>query len=344
MKRIKLILLIIFCLIIFLTTNIFAESKIITESTIIIKNVNIVPMNEKKVLKNYSIVVENGEISKIIKSKKLEADQGNYVIDGTDKYIIPGLVDMHVHINGLSDLKLFLANGITKVRNMKGSSGTLYMRKLVEEGDELGPEILTTSPILDGNPPARQQARVLEEPKNATKAVKRYKESGYDYIKVYERLDKDVYNAIITEAKKQKISVVGHVPDKVGIRNVIESGQKSIEHLDNYYSRNKGRIKKDMIGLTVKSNIWNCPTIVVYEGRNKYENNSVEGLQYVPPLTRNLWKSNELYNNYYHLNIMKVITKRLHDKGAKLLLGTDCNNPYTVPGFSVHRELEVLIE
>ncbi|MFO7814515.1 MAG: hypothetical protein R6V14_02035 [Halanaerobiales bacterium] len=229
MRRPKGIMLIVICLFIFWSASIIAESKIINNNTIVFKNVNIIPMNKKGILKNRSVIIKDEIIQKITSKGNLNINKEAYVIDATGKYLMPGLSDMHVHIRNKSDLKLFLANGITTVRNMAGHKTHLIYKKKINNGEIIGPNIITTTPLLDGNPPIYPHADVLSNTKVARETVREYKEKGYDYIKVYEKLNKEVYDAIIEEAKRQNIEVVGHVPDKVGIRNVISSGQVSIE-------------------------------------------------------------------------------------------------------------------
>lgn len=235
MRRPKGIMLIVICLLIFWSTSIAAESDVINNNTIVFKNVNIIPMNKKEILEDRSMVIKDGVIQKISRDDNLNINKEAYVIDATGKFLMPGLADMHVHIGSQSYLKMFLANGITIVRNMAGNKTHLMYKKKISDGEMLGPNIITTTPLLDGDPPVYSHAHVLFSPKSAREVVREYKEKGYDYIKVYENLSKEVYEAVIDEAKRQNIEVVGHVPEKVGIRNVILSGQVSIEHLDNYY-------------------------------------------------------------------------------------------------------------
>ena len=348
MRRAKSIILVILCLLILWTSNIVAESNIIKNNKIVFKNVNIIPMNEEVILRNYSIIIKDGVIHEITRKDNINLDKEAHVIDATNKYLMPGLADMHVHIFSQSDLKLFLANGITTVRNMAGNKKYLMYKTKINENEMLGPKIYTTTPLLDGDPPVHSHAHVLYDSKSAKDAVRRYKNEGYDFIKIYEKLNKEIYDAIIDEAKTQNIEVVGHVPDKVGIKNVISSNQVSIEHLDNYH--NWFIIKDEILDMIVESKVWSCPTIVLQE-TYKNKDKKIEGIEYISPTTKINWQSDKRFKyqnsqKYFSrkLRAKKKATKNLFNKGGRLLLGTDCNNPYIIPGFSIHRELELLVE
>jgi len=131
-------------------------------------------MNKKGLLKKHSIIIKNGVIQKITRKENLDINKETYVIDATGKYLMPGLSDMHVHIRNQSDLKLFLANGITTVRNMAGKNTHLMCKKKTNNGEIIGPNIITTTPLLDGNPPIYPHADVLSNHKLAREAVREY--------------------------------------------------------------------------------------------------------------------------------------------------------------------------
>ena len=177
---------------------------------------------------------------------------------------------------------------------------------------------------------------VAETPKEARSFVKEFKEMGYDFIKVYERLTPEVYDSIIKTAKEENISVVGHGPELVSIENVIESGQKSIEHLDKYIER------EDLYDMTVENNVWNCPTIVVFD-RRIYPKETLDGLEYmIPTAMKSYERSMAPYSS--EISTLKRITRRLYENNAKIILGTDANNPYVFPGYSIHDELYNLVD
>ena len=302
-------------------------------SSIVFRNVNVIPMNTETILYDYNLVIKDGKIVKLGKSWKTKVPKNATIIDGKDKYLLPGLADMHVHLWLEDELILYLANGVTTIRDMFGNFSKLSLRDKVEQREILGPRLYISSPIIDGEPPIWPGSTIVTNSEDAVKWVSKYKEMGYDFIKIYEMLTMDVYDSIINAAEKENIPVVGHVPVSVGIEKALQSGQKSIEHLSKY------DFIDTLYDMTIENNVWNCPTIVVYENQNRaLANKELEGVEYISPLSLAYWKDS-LVSNPIQTKGLKYITKRLHDEGGKILLGTDANNPFIVPGFSIHDEL-----
>src|SRR5262249_7204010 len=144
-----------------------------------------------------------------------------------------GLWDMHTHIATQDFLGLFIANGVTGVRDMGGVWEALSLwRRLIKEGRLTGPRIVAAGPIVDGPKPVWPFSIAVADEKQARQAVASLKQRGVDFIKVYSLLPREAYFAIADEAKKQGMSIAGHVPLSVSAAEVAEAGQKSIEHLD----------------------------------------------------------------------------------------------------------------
>jgi len=166
------------------------------------------------------------------------------IIEGKGKFLIPGLCDMHVHLAGVTAdprwsrdtlLPLLVANGITTVRDMGGDFAAVQdWRKAIQSGRIVGPRIYSPGPMLDGGQSDPPALRAVNSPDEARSAVRDLKEKGVDFIKVLSRLDRESYFAIADEAKKQKITFVGHVPSSVTAIEASNAGQKSIEHI--FYS------------------------------------------------------------------------------------------------------------
>lgn len=187
-----------------------------------------------------TVLVADGRISAIGHSAQV-AVPGNYKqVDGSGKFLIPGLADMHIHLTGAGEpsgsrefiIPLLVANGITTVRDMGGKVEYLKeLRAEINSGKRLGPQIFFTGPYLDGNPPSFQPSIVVQTPAEAATAVDKLKAEGVDFIKVQSRLPPEPYYAIADEAKKDRIRFVGHVPDSITAAVASDSGQASIEHL-----------------------------------------------------------------------------------------------------------------
>jgi imidazolonepropionase-like amidohydrolase len=162
------------------------------------------------------------------------------IIDGTKKFLIPGLADMHIHLTGAGEptgsrafiVPLLLANGITTVRDMGGKVEYLKeLRKEFDSGKRAGPRIFFTGPYLDGNPPSFQPSIVVQNAEEAIAAVQELKDEGVDFVKVQSRLQPVPYYAIAGEANKEGIRFLGHVPDSITAAAASDAGQASIEHL-----------------------------------------------------------------------------------------------------------------
>jgi imidazolonepropionase-like amidohydrolase len=162
------------------------------------------------------------------------------VIDATGKFLIPALVDSHVHLTGAGEpdgsreffLPLLLANGITTVRDMGGYLESLVpLRRDIREGKRLGPAIFFAGPYLDGSPPSFQPSLVVTNAVQASEDVRTLVQQGVDFIKVQSILSRDAYFAIASAARREHITFAGHVPDRVTAAEASDAGQKSIEHL-----------------------------------------------------------------------------------------------------------------
>jgi imidazolonepropionase-like amidohydrolase len=166
--------------------------------------------------------------------------RGTKTLDATGKFLMPGLVDMHAHLTGASEpsgsrefiLPLLLANGITTVRDMGGDLDSLLkLRREIESGKLQAPRIFFAGPYLDGSPPFFQPSLVVTNATEAADDVHSLISRGADFIKVQSNLGRDAYFAIADVCRREQITFVGHVPDRVTAAEASDAGQKSIEHL-----------------------------------------------------------------------------------------------------------------
>jgi imidazolonepropionase-like amidohydrolase len=204
-------------------------------------NVTVIPMDKERLLRNQTVIVQDGEISEMDDTKRIKIPRDAQRIDGAGKFLIPGLSDMHVHLFSddefpdtlaEDELKIMIAYGVTTIRLMTGTPEQLVLRKQSAAGEILAPTIYAASPQFTGR--KSSNAYVVTTETEARAAVRESKEAGYDYIKVTTFLKPEVYEAIIDEAKKQNIRVVGHADSRyVGLVRALKAGQQ-IEHLDSY--------------------------------------------------------------------------------------------------------------
>ncbi|WP_433159969.1 amidohydrolase family protein [Kribbella sp. CA-247076] len=170
--------------------------------------------------------------------RHLPIPRGAVELDLTGKFVIPGLADMHVHSIGDERVSppLYLANGVTTVREMAGTNPLLYQwRDRIAAGTLLGPRMMVGSNIIDGDPtlwdPNLIQVIVVDDGPSARAAVRRVKAEGADFVKVYSRLSPTAYAAILDEARRTGLTVHGHGPDQLTTKQVSNAGQRSIEHI-----------------------------------------------------------------------------------------------------------------
>jgi hypothetical protein len=206
---------------------------------LVIKNVAIIDVINNKITRDRVVVIEGNKIIAVDNQAKIP-EQAR-VIDAKGKYLIPGLWDMHTHNSLKKDriayfMPLYLANGITGIRDMASDMSSDEMRQLqkqIETSKMVGPRLgAMTGRIVDGPPqPDTMMFTYPADTAIAKQLVRSYKKQNLDFIKVYNMLAKDIYAAIADESKKNSIPFAGHVPFSVTAAEASQLGQYSIEHL-----------------------------------------------------------------------------------------------------------------
>lgn len=247
----------------------FMAVAVFSQEKILIRNVNVITMKDAKLLTGQSVLISNGKIESIV--SKAKNTDGYTVIDGTGKYLLPGLFDVHAHFfqeqyedhksTTEQELKMMLANGITSARIMAGHPDYIAARAKVEAGEWIGPDLTIASPQLVGAwpwPGEFKNYEIVNTPEKAKDAVKRFKNEGYDAIKITFMVNRECYDTIVATAKQVNIKVVGHVGPKVKLPAALAAGEQ-IEHMDEFIdmllpdtSYNHGQSVSDM-------NIWRKP-------------------------------------------------------------------------------------
>lgn len=350
---------------------------------VLLRNVEILSMTgEGESESGRSVLVRDGRIAAIGPADAVTAPEGARVVESSGRVLIPGLADLHVHLERLPDprlLALFLAHGVTTVRNMDGRPFVLEWRRRIEAGDLLGPRIVTAGPILEGPDPFWDDTRVVDGPEEARRAVLEQVEAGYDFIKVYHTLRPDVYRAVLDAASRAGVPVAGHSPGGVPFDEVLAGGQRSIEHLDGYVDVIEAEdspfrdrwswlklylavpVDTERIAATARATaaagVWNVPTLTQKAKIDRPE--EVEGwlddprLRYLPEELVKGWEPAN-FPQLQHLDeadlealrrgegVRRRLVAALHGAGAPILAGTDTPNPFVVPGAALHEEIERL--
>ncbi len=209
-------------------------------------NVNVVPMDTERVLRDQTVLVQDGMITAVEPTGTVEIPPGALHVDGRGSYLLPGLVDMHIHLRSEHELLSYLAYGITTVVNLSGATSDapdlLRTRARLAEGDLIGPTLYTTGPSLDGDPPIfAAVSTVVTTPEEAERAVVAQVEAGYDFIKVYNGVQPDVLRAIVAAAHARGKVVFGHIPrpDDRGregaLQRALNAGLDVIAHGEEYF-------------------------------------------------------------------------------------------------------------
>ena len=202
--------------------------------------IDVAARNPRRALRLDQTVIINGDrISAVGRTGRLRIPESARVIDATGKFLVPGLWDMHVQMfsgewETQSILNLFLANGVTGVRDMGSDLERIVaLRQQIASGSLLGPRMVVAGPALDGQRgPNDKNPRAVRDAEQARSTVRRLKEAGVDFVKLYSYLSPEAFFAAIDEAKKHGLSAVGHVPWGVKASDAAKAGFKSIEHVE----------------------------------------------------------------------------------------------------------------
>lgn len=222
----------------------FMSAKPPVKQSVAFVGVNVIPMDKENVLMNQTVLIENGKIKQIGNSEAVKLKNETKLINAKNKYLIPGLFDMHVHffyeqgehVNTCeAELKVMLANGLTTVRIECGDTVYLKTRKNVIDHKWIGPSLFISSPQFVGQWPWKGMvnAMICKTPEEAVEAVRTCKKEGYDEIKITFMVKRDVYDAIIRTAKQEHIKVNGHVGPLVKLPAALKNKQQ-IEHMDEF--------------------------------------------------------------------------------------------------------------
>ena len=374
-----------FALFSFLSVAGFAQSS--SPSTLTIHDVTVIDATGAPAKPHQTVVVEGAKITAIDSSAMRSAGKlRGKRVDGSGKFLIPGLWDMHVHMvfgdwfpHGKEiTLPLFIANGITGVRDMGGELEVLQQwRREITSGKLIGPRIVMPGPMLDGPQPRFPSSIAIKTPEDGRRAVNDLKRRGVDFIKLQSLIPRDAVFAIADQAKKQGIPFVGHVPDAVRASEASNAGQKSFEHLIGIFEGSspledefiKGaKTEKQFLetydpkradalfALLAKNQTWQCPTLVWERGGNLIDQRDFASdtrAKYVPSYWKDVtWKRfTEQVEHDFNTDDLAIrkrfvekeieVVKAMQKAGIPFLAGTDTPpGVYIFPGFSLHEELQ----
>ncbi|MFC5046139.1 amidohydrolase family protein [Aquimarina hainanensis] len=360
----------------FLIANLNAQYKSPSENpAYVIKNVNIIPMTtDHKIIPNATIVIHNQKIQSI--NGTIPAN--SQIIDGTGKWLIPGLIDMHVHsladgspfvlyptkgplvsYDTQNNMTPYIANGVTTVFDLGARPEHIGQRNEIIRGNVIGPRIALAK-VIGG----RKSNTTANTPSDGRNAVRIAKEEQYEFIKVYTWLNEETFKAVIDEAKKQDMKVVGHIPVAFEGKpaedffiphfGLIAHAEELSKQTDDYSYKKA----QEFARLAKENGTWLIPNLTNMESiiaQAKSLNNvaSLTSLKYVHPLMQSKWltanqfegASAQLIEHFQkQADFHKLIIKAFKESAVPMVTGTDAGISGIVWGFSLHDELKFLVK
>lgn len=323
----------------------------------IIKDINIIPITKDTVIEKQSVAIFNGKIIAINSFKQIKKNKDTPIIDGTGKYLMPGLAEMHLHLPASQKIDTFLntvvASGVTHLRIMHCDEPLNPYRKLIEK-KTVKPHIYYPYELTQST-----NIKTLNQFDSLFSIVKREK---YDFIKQYsinwrEDFTEAIFDNIMNAANRNDLIVCGHNPTKVSFDKVLKSGFKSIEHLGGYVDLKEDKLN-NAIEYTKKYNTYNCPTldfdVMAYDLPFPDDYNKRLVLFNAPKHIADSWNANlsevikrngtekiakdkEAYMPTYNKKLS--ILKKLTDSGCNVILGGENENLFQLEGFNMYEEM-----
>jgi hypothetical protein len=342
-------------------------------------------MISDNILENYYVRVEGSKIIEIDDMDSLSTPETAIVIDCKNMYLLPGLADMHVHY--LEEYKvpffnLFLANGVTTIRSLAGNKHQLTLKEKINNKEIDGPNFYLSGPILNGGNYDGDINIGIDDPEEIRKELITEHKLGYDFVKFYSWIKKEVFEEAIKTAKELNMKTVGHIPYSVGLDGIIECGMDEIAHIEellcefligfdntvarpNVFGLEIDNSKLDFVMKKIKEagiklgTTLTLDKVIVEKISNPKEFLEKSSSKYLSEKVRNLILNNSddhqvLFEKGKEMLDWFVLYQKILQKAKELqiplVLGTDAGargnyQEYAcVPGFSIHEELNILVE
>jgi imidazolonepropionase-like amidohydrolase len=343
-------------------------------------NVTVVTMGHEAVLSAQTVVIRNRRIAEIGPADRVDVPSDAQRIQGADKFLVPGLIDSHFHLQGndAADrqlLQILVANGVTSILNLHGTSAILDLRGRVASGEVLGPTIYTSGPYISDAPRWQPEADEVE------RLVLEQKRAGYDLIKTHGDFSREALRRLCAVARREGIKVIGHAPRNLGIEAIFEEQMDAVAHSEEFlyayfffgtpdlsqadldtrrrFMENAEKRIPALATATAKAGTWVVPNLVAYkmivdQGKDLASVLALPETMYVPPDVMADWQpGHNRYDRKYtdemaahmtwRLGLLTKLTGAFHQAGVQMMAGTDAPIPGVVPGFSVHDELKLLV-
>ncbi|NJL72903.1 MAG: amidohydrolase family protein [Candidatus Competibacteraceae bacterium] len=293
------------------------------------------------------VIIQNGKVVAVERAgSNVESRES---IDGTGRFLMPGLIDMHVHVAGFAErpeaLGQLLAAGVTTARDMGGHVTTLARwRDEIARGVRSGPELLIVGPTLNGEANAPFH-RVVTTPEDAVAAVQESADAGAVQIKVHNAISPEVLGATISAAKQRRLDVVGHLPPGPGPLALCHTGMKEIAHSSALLESVLWRQEQSPVGLIEALEELKGPqSDELYACMARNTMAYAPNLSMYEPLIAGLEEPQASMTRRL-TGVLGEISLRAKDAGVLILAASDANGDAQHPSFGtgLHDELRLLV-
>lgn len=355
-------------LLVLLTLLAGAASAAEAERPLVIRNVTVLTMTGEapgtRAIENGAVLVRGGAIEAVGRAQELAVPEGAQVLDGQGQFLIPGLIDAHVHLDHPSVLRTFVDYGITTVLNMRGFPGVLRWRREIAAGKRTGPMIYTSGDIIESAPGTWEGFSLVTSRKEARALVRAQAAAGYDFIKVYHGIERKHLRALAKEARRAGLVVIGHAPEGMPPRKAARAGLVNFAHgmelLRDLDSPAEAAEEAREIARDIKRRgAWVTPNLVYLDTLAREQENPSLILtdpnygRLHPAMRQWFDPKNNPYAaqgkqagewNRARLRAVKTLTKALHEAGVPLLAGSDALAAGIFPQSALFEEFRLLEE
>jgi imidazolonepropionase-like amidohydrolase len=327
------------------------------------------------------VVVREGRIVQMGAAAAVEVPRDARRVDGSGKYLMPGLADAHFHLQSHDEddrllLELLLANGVTTILNLAGSPAILELRGRVARGELPGPTIYTSGPFVSDAPSWQPEADEVE------RLVVEQKRAGYDLVKTHGDFSRDALRRLMQVARREGIKVIGHAPRNLGIGPMLDERMDAVAHAEEFlyayfffdappglqqadaatrqrFLADAEKRIPDAAAATAKAGTWVVPNLVAYrmiveQGKDLASVLARPETRHVPPRIAADWQpGRNRYDRKYtpdaaehmawRLALITKLSGAFGRAGVPMMAGSDAPIPGVVPGFALHDELRLLV-
>lgn len=330
--------------------------------------VNVVPMDRETVLSDHDVLVEFGRISALGPAGRVEIPERARVVDASGRYLMPGLFDVHVHVDREDELLMYLAGGVTTVLNLHGEDWHLEWGREIEGGRRFGPRLLSCGPPLRGG-----EVSAAEIPQRVAEIA----EAGYECVKIRGDWTSEAYRGVAEATEAAELLLMGHLPRNLPLDFALNEGRQRVVHLEELVYTHEpfdawieaggaettrasaamdlGEEIRSIAGRVADAGMWVVPSQIVID--NYLARSSEQGrlalasrpyLRFLDPVNRRAWARASVGNSERfrrQTDLQHQMLRAFREAGVKLALGTDANVSdilNVMPGWSVHEELGIL--